>query len=166
MVESAYWGGIGEIDQHLNVHHGCRHLSGSLGFADWLWCARCDSGLDVSSVEEGVKGDHQYSESAGGNERTPGPRGLTNFPRLNQFSSYMCEMSPIRVEAWRTARQMITYRFVALRRSACQNSQRIIQRAAFTLRIRKSVREIDTGKLKEVLFSLENSTFRRAGCHT
>src|ERR1700683_3528643 len=78
----------------------------------------------------------------------------------------MCEMSPIRVEAWRTVRQMIAYRFVALRRSACQNPQRIIRRAAFTLRIRKSVSEIETGKLKELMFSLEDSTFLRAGCHT
>ena len=166
LVESAYWGGVTQIDQHWNVHRSCRHLSGSRGFANWLRCTGCDSGLHVSSVEEDIKGDHQYSENASGNERTRDPRSSTNFLRLNQFGSCMCEMSHIRVEAWRTARQMVTYRFVGVRRPACQNPERIIRRAAFTLGIRKSLREIGTGKLKEILFSPEHSTFFSVGYHS
>jgi hypothetical protein len=166
LIEPAYWGGITQIDQYRNINHSCQLLSWSHGFANWLRRAGCDCRLNVSSVEEDIKGDHQYTENASGNERTPGPRRSTNSLRRNQFRSCMCEMSHIRVEAWRTGRQMIAYRFVTFGRPICQQPERAIRRAALTLGIRKSLREIGAGKLKEIPFSLKGLTIFGVGYHS
>jgi len=77
----------------------------------------------------------------------------------------MFEMSHIRVETWRTARQVVGYRWVALRRLLRQNPEHFIRRAAFTLGIRETLREIGSAKIEEILFSLEDSAFFDSRCH-
>jgi len=74
-------------------------------------------------------------------------------------------MSHIRVEAWRTAGQVIAKRFVTLYRRGCQNPERVIWGAPFALGIRKILREIGPGEIEEILFVLEDPTFFSSGCH-
>ena len=77
----------------------------------------------------------------------------------------MFEMSHIRVETWRTARHVVGYRWIALRRPAGQEPERIIWQTAFALGIRKSLREIGPAKIEEILVSLEGSFFD-SRCHS
>jgi hypothetical protein len=77
----------------------------------------------------------------------------------------MSDMSHIRVETWRTARQMPAYRFIALRRPACQNLEHVIWWAALAFGIGESLPEIGTGEIEEILFVLKDSTFLGSGYH-